>query len=95
MGDDVDSLLARLDGLIGRLGEPVDAERASHGWSEAAAAGVRTRLVAFRELVAHDEALPVPADRPLNLARALDHWGVHGGELLEDLALLESHLRHT
>jgi hypothetical protein len=89
------SVLQKLDHLITRLLRPAGQELTNDGWTDESITAVRSRLEEFRSQVELLGSLPPVAERPLNIVRALDHWGVHKGDLVEDLASFESDLRHT
>jgi hypothetical protein len=93
MSADVSSLLENVEDLVRRLsGEPDESMR-GQGWTTESAAAICERLEKFALQLRNLNAMPPPAERPTNLVRALDHWGVQSGDLLEDLVEFEAKLR--
>jgi hypothetical protein len=86
-------VIRKLDELITRLASPLGEDLLKEGWSEESAAGIRTRLEAFRREIESLGNLPPVEQRPLGMVRDRDFWGVQQGELVDELAGFEHDLR--
>jgi len=93
MNVELPKAIEKLDDLIERLASPVSDDLLKDGWSEDSAAGIRTRLEAFRGEIDSLDVLPPLAQRPLGMVRALGFWRVQEGELVDELARFEHDLR--
>ena len=82
---DARAVIEKLDDLIERLRSPVSDDLLKAGWSEDSAAGIRTRLEAFRGEIDLFGVLPPLAQRPLGMVRALEcpfvDWALSGPQL--------------
>ena len=76
--------LRRLDEIIGRLTEPLSAQRRKNGWTEAARARNLEVFMGVREDL---RAGLTPPDSA-HLLRNADDWGVARGDILELIAQL-------
>lgn len=83
-----DQLIAEIDALLARTQTPLTATETRDGWTEGAQQAAIRFLEKLRTQVVSEEQLP-----QMNLARALDSWGVVSGELLDGYAELSNNLR--
>lgn len=83
-----DQLIAEIDALLVRTQMPLTATETQNGWTEEAQQVAIKFLEKLRTQVVSEEQLP-----QMNLARALDSWGVVSGELLDGYAELSNNLR--
>lgn len=83
-----DQLIAKIDALLAKTQMPLATTDAADGWTEAAQQAAIEFLQKLRAQVMSGERLP-----QMNLARALDSWGVVSGELLDSYAELSNSLR--
>lgn len=83
-----DQLIAEIDALLVRTQLPLTAADIRNGWTEAAQQSAIKFLEKLRLQVDSEEQLP-----QMNLARALDSWGVVSGDLLDSYAELSNGLR--
>jgi hypothetical protein len=83
-----DQLLAEIDALLEKTKMPLTTTEIRNGWAEAAQHAGITFLEKLREQINAEENLS-----QMNLARALDSWGVVSGELLDCYAELSNYLR--
>ena len=81
-------LIAMIDALLTRTQMPLTAAEIRDGWTEGAQRAAVKFLENLRTQVVSEEQLP-----QMNLARALDSWGVVSGELLDSFAELSNALR--
>jgi hypothetical protein len=78
-----------------RLASPISKELAREGWREANAQVVRARLEVLCSQIELLGGLPAMPERPLNMGRVADYWGITSGCMVEDLAALENDLRRA
>ncbi|MGY1490796.1 hypothetical protein ACW4YW_15425 [Methylobacillus pratensis] len=83
-----DQLIVEIDVLLARTQLPLTTEDIQNGWTLAAQQSAIKFLEKLRPQVDSEEQLP-----PMNLARALDSWGVVSGDLLNGYAELSNGLR--
>lgn len=83
-----EQLIAEIDALLVRTQLPLTAVEMGDGWTEAAQQAAIKFLEKLRVQVASEERFS-----QMNLARALDSWGVVSGELLDRYAELSNSLR--
>jgi hypothetical protein len=74
-----DQLLDELNDLINRLEQPLPSNELANGWTPQAQAATLTFLQKIRAAVLEGGPLPDVS----SAGRALDHWGVVDGPLLE------------
>jgi hypothetical protein len=91
----LESLLTELDQLVDQLSLPLSRALADDGWDGESAAMISQQLNALRSQIEMRGEIPPMAERPLNMVRTLDHWGVQRGDLIEELASLEGRLRRS
>lgn len=82
---DLDELL---DLMLSRLAEPMSVEQMAEGWTVESKNVTRSFFLGLRRDLQSDKPLP-----SLNISRALDHWGVTSGEILELAAKISNCLR--
>ena len=83
-----EKLLQDIQSLLTQLRASLTQDEDSNGWSKESKA---TAAVYFEKLTASlraDSVLP-----GLGIVRGLDHWGVTGGDLLEEIARITNRLR--
>lgn len=78
----------RIDEVIANLAAPVDVAESSDGWTPESKSAAKVFFEDLKKKMQSGAALP-----PLNISRALDHWGVVGGEILEKSARISNELR--
>jgi len=81
-------LLQTIDQLVARLSNPLRDVDRSAGWTEPSQQAMLKFFLDLRNRVTNGEDLPY-----LGIVRALDHWGVLGGELFRDCANVDQELR--
>lgn len=81
----------QLDRMAEALSRPLPPEELAHGWTEEARRAILDLLARLRADLAA-EVLPEMASYTA-LARGMDHWGITGGELLEQAAQLSAEIR--
>ena len=82
-----ENLLQDIQSLLTQLRAGLTQDEDSNGWSKESKAAA----VYFDKLIASlraDSVLP-----SLGIVRGLDHWGVTGGDLLEEIARITNRLR--
>ncbi len=82
------SLIPTIDSLIQKLSMPLQPDELAHGWSESSQEAMLKFFEDLRLKVIADADLPY-----LGIVRALDHWGVSGGELFREAAQIDHELR--
>jgi hypothetical protein len=70
------------------LAQPLSPDEIAGGWTPEAKAAMHKLLTELKEKIQAGQSLP-----QLSLSRALDHWGVSDGALLEQMAHLSNELR--
>ena len=83
-----ENLLQDIQSLLTQLRAGLTQDEDSNGWSKESKAAA---AVYFDKLIASlraDSVLP-----SLGIVRGLDHWGVTGGDLLEEIARITNRLR--
>ncbi len=88
--NDRETLIATLENLVDKLSRPLSADESRKGWTEASQSAILSFLNDLRTKLLADETIPY-----LSIVRALDHWGVTGGELFQEAAKIDYGLRHT
>lgn len=85
-------VIAKLDRLIEALSEPLPKAERKNGWDEE----TRTMFLDFFERLRARLGEDRPLDEgelPASIARLMDHWGISGGELMEQAAEISIDLR--
>jgi hypothetical protein len=85
--------MRHLEQLISKLEQPISEAEAKQGWT------VRNRqeLIQFFSGLLHrlkDERHLRQDERDIPIVRAMDHYGIIGGEALEDAATIEEELQN-
>ena len=75
------NILVKIDSIIEALSTSISAAETADGWTPESKEAVKTFFVGLKDKLQSGEALP-----PMSISRALDHWGVIGGEILEKSA---------
>jgi hypothetical protein len=83
-------LVTTIDALIEELSRPLPADELAHGWSKPSQKAMLEFFQDLRIKIRAGESLPY-----LSIVRALDHWGVTGGELFQEAAEADRQLRET
>ena len=83
-----DDISREIEEIIAELSLPVTAAEDAAGWTPQSKEAALKYFFGMRTSLVSGTAIP-----PLGVARALDHWGVVGGELLEKIAKLTNKLR--
>jgi hypothetical protein len=78
----------KIDALLETLDRPVTSEEAADGWTLEAKSAMQKMFRDLRNKVHAGQPLP-----QLSISRALDHWGVGSGALLEQVAQLSNEIR--
>lgn len=78
----------KIDEVIADLSTPVSASESADGWTLESKKAIKAFFEDLQKKLQSDEALP-----PLNISRALDHWGVVSGQILEKSAQISNELR--
>jgi len=78
----------QIDVMLAQLSAPLSTSEAADGWTSESKATTKTFFEGLKEKLQSGEPLP-----PLSISRALDHWGVIGGEMLEMAAKISNQLR--
>lgn len=78
----------KIDEVIADLSAPVSASESADGWTPESKKAIKTFFEDLKQKLQSGEALP-----PLNISRALDHWGVVSGSILEKSAQISNELR--
>lgn len=78
----------KIDEVIADLSAPVSASESADGWTPESKKAIKTFFEDLKKKLQSGEALP-----PLNISRALDHWGVVSGSILEKSAQISNELR--
>lgn len=82
------SIEAEIDKVIDELSTPVSSSESLDGWTPESKKAIKLFFEDLKKKLQTDEKLP-----PLSISRALDHWGVVGGPLLEKSAHISNELR--
>lgn len=77
-----------IETILARLSGPVSAEEAADGWTPKSKSATKLLFEDVKRKLQSGEQLP-----PLSISRALDHWGVVSGDLLETAAWISNQLR--
>jgi hypothetical protein len=83
-----DRVLSCIDDILSQLRHPVSAQEAIDGWDVESKDAARTYFELLSNSLKSDSPLP-----PLGIVRGLDHWGVIGGRLLDEIAKVTNMLR--
>jgi hypothetical protein len=83
-------LIDDIEALVAKLSLPCSASEAGDGWTSESKAAARDYFVRLRTALSERSKLP-----ELGIVRGLDHWGVVGGDLLEEAASITSRLREV
>lgn len=81
-------LFQTIDRLIERLSQPLREADLAAGWTGPSQQAMLKFFRDLRDRVNNKEELPY-----LGIVRALDHWGVLGGELFRECANVDHELR--
>jgi hypothetical protein len=87
--EDKESLASKVNSLIDSLLNPLSPNEISNGWSEARQTAIRSSLDDLRTKLLRNERIPY-----FGIVRALDHWGITGGDLFQKAAEIDYGLRH-
>ena len=82
------SIDTKISVLLESLACPLSAIEAADGWTSESKSAMKVFSENLRKQLHSGNFLP-----PLNISRALDHWGVVSGELLEAAAKISNELR--
>lgn len=77
-----------IEEVIADLAAPVSGAELADGWTAESKEAIKKSFEELKKKIRSGEALP-----PLNISRALDHWGVVGGKILEKSARISNNLR--
>lgn len=83
-----DEVIHQLNTLIAALGRPLASDELANGWTPEAQKATLSFLGQIRDAIREGLALPDVS----SAGRALDHWGVVDGRLLEKLCAFYNHL---
>ena len=83
-----DQILTEVESLIGDLAAPLSQSEIAFGWTLESQNATLKLLNEIRAALV--ERRPI---EKLSIGRGLDHWGVEGGQLLENACKLSNHLR--
>jgi len=83
------SAVEKIDVLLASLGTPLSAQEAVDGWT---ADSKKAMADFFKDLRARVSSGEVPSF-VIHTTRAMDHWGVNSGSLLELAAQISNELR--
>jgi hypothetical protein len=86
-----DRLSDELTNLIAALEQPLSSDELANGWTSQAQVATLTVLRKFREAVGEGQAPPDVSGG----GRALDHWGVVDGPLLEAVCAFCNHVAQS
>ena len=78
----------KIDEVIADLSTPMSASDSTDGWTPESRKAIKAFFEDLKKKLQSGEALP-----PLNISRALDHWGVVSGSILEKSAQISNELR--
>lgn len=78
----------KINEVIADLSAPVSISEATDGWTPESKAAIKIFFEDLKRKLQAGEALP-----PLNISRALDHWGVINGPILEKSAQISNEIR--
>lgn len=81
-------LIEKIDGVIEALSASVSASEATDGWTPESKKAIKTFFEGLKDKLQSGGDLP-----PMSISRALDHWGVISGEILEKSAQISNELR--
>ena len=84
------NILEKIDSIIEALSTSVSASEVADGWTPESKKAVKAFFEGLKEKLQSGEALP-----PMSISRALDHWGVISGEILEKSAQISNELRSS
>ena len=85
---EIDTVVQEIDLVIESLGSPVTAKEASDGWTSKSKMAVHALMKSLKEKLQSGTELP-----PMSISKALDHWGVIDGEILERVAEISNQIR--
>ncbi len=78
----------KIDAVLVDLSAPVSASEFADGWTPESKKAMKAFFENLKNKLQSDEPLP-----PLNISRALDHWGVVNGSILEKSAQISNEIR--
>ena len=78
----------QVESVLARLGAPLSEEDIASGWTIESQEVAMEYFETLREAMTLNQPLP-----PLGIVRGLDHRGVVGGDLLEEIARVTNYLR--
>jgi hypothetical protein len=78
----------RIDQMIQVLSAPLTAKEIADGWTEKSKAAMLEFFEKLRDSIRSGDKLP-----PLSISRGMDFWGITGGDLLEEGAVISNELR--
>lgn len=79
------AILRELDEFVATLSLPLSEDLRQQGWDELSANGMRGALEDFRRKIEERGALPPMEERPWDMIRGLDSWGIDRGALWDKL----------
>jgi hypothetical protein len=83
-------ILEKIDCVIDALAVPVSASEAADGWTPESKKAVKRFFESLKQTLQSDAIVP-----DMNIARALDHWGIISGDILEQSAQISNELRES
>jgi len=91
---DSNHITKRTDTLIERLSKPLTEIDIQDGWSDEAKEAALSLLQRLQGDIQNNVQVSEIAEYR-SIARGLDHWGIEGGELLEEFSELSQSIRQT
>jgi hypothetical protein len=84
----IQNVLIKIDAIISQLSSPLSSSESTDGWTAESKTAARKFFEGLGQKLQSGEPLP-----PLGISRALDHWGVTSGGILEMAAQISNQLR--
>ena len=81
-------VIEKIDSVIEALSTPVSKVEAIDGWTPESKKAIKSFFEGLKDKLQSGDALP-----PMSISRALDHWGIVSGEILEKSAQISNELR--
>ncbi|WP_417068455.1 hypothetical protein [Niveibacterium terrae] len=81
-------LFEKIGAIIEVLSGELNSSEISDGWTPESKEAIKVLFEKLKSNLQSCEALP-----PMSISRALDHWGVVSGEMLEQAAQISNQLR--
>ena len=82
------SAIDAVESIVKRLGQPLNNDDLEGGWTPESQEAANQYFQKLRSALIADQPLP-----PLGIVRGLDHRGVVGGDMLEEIARVTNMLR--